>query len=190
MDTKIVALVIIFSALAIALNPIAIPSIFLRGWGFRLWEIPIVIAFLLFGLKVGVTVALVHTLAELTLFPSPVGFLGPPSALLGTLIMLLGLYIGDLIIRKRYSHLDIGVKAGGYYTAFGTLARLAFSPVAAFLIYGVLIPLTGVNIPMSTIIGLIPLVLIFDLILSLYTIPIGYLITRLISRSLKVGKQR
>jgi riboflavin transporter FmnP len=189
MDTKVIAFVIIFSALAIALNPIAIPSVFLRGWGFRLWEIPIVIAFLLFGLKVGVTVALVHTLAELTIFPSPVGFLGPPAALLGTLVMLLGLYIGDVLIRKRYAQRGIGAKKGGYYITFGTLARLAFSPIAAFLIYGVLIPLTGVYIPMSTIMGLIPLVLLFDLILSLYTIPIGYLIARLISNSLRIGKQ-
>ena len=161
----------------------------MKGWGFRLWEIPIVIAFLLFGLKMGVTVALVHTFAELTIFPSPVGILGPPTALLGTLVMLLGLYAADRLLKKRNTPQDAGVKKGVYYTIFGTLARLAFSPIAAFLIYAVLLPVVGVSLPMPAIIGLIPFVLLFDLILSLYTIPIGYLVARIISKNLKVGNQ-
>ena len=53
--------------------------------GFHFWEIPIIVAFLMFGLKIGVTVAVLRTLAALTLFPTPAGFVAPPITLLATL---------------------------------------------------------------------------------------------------------
>jgi len=190
LNSKEIALVIVFTAVAIVLTPIAIPAGFLRGWGFRFWEIPIVIAFLLFGLKIGLSVAVLRTLAEMTIFPSPVGILGPPSALLGTIVMLLGLYAAEIFLkRKPAPDKDRGVKSGLYFTVFGTLARLAFSPVAAFIIYGFLLPMVGVSIPVPAIIALIPLIMVFDLILSLYTIPIGYVVARIVGRNLKVGRQ-
>ncbi len=189
MNTREIALIIVFAALAIALNPIAVPAVFLQGWGFRFWEIPIAMACLLFGLKIGVTVAVLHTLAELTIFPSPVGILGPPTALLGTLVMLIGLYSAAKLVSRRPRVEDPRAKPGLYYTALGTLARLLFSPVAAFLLYGLLLPVVGVSFPTAAILALIPLVLLFDLILSLYTIPLSYVVARVMNRNLKVGNQ-
>ncbi len=187
-NTKAIALIIIFTALAVALNPIGIPSVFLPGWSFRFWEIPIVIVFLLLGLKGGVTVALLHTLAELTIFPSPVGILGPPTALLGTLVMLLGLYAAEkLLKRKAFRNENLRIRPAAYFTALGTISRMVFSPIATYLLYGFLLPMVGVSIPEPAIIALIPLVLLFDLILSFITIPPGYLIARIVSRNLKVG---
>jgi riboflavin transporter FmnP len=83
-NTRAIALTIVFTALAISLTTFGIPAVFLANFYFRFWEIPIVIAFLLLGPKIGVAVAVLRTLAELTLFPSPVGsFLGPLIALGG-----------------------------------------------------------------------------------------------------------
>ena len=53
MNTRAIALTIAFAALTIALNPVRIPSIYLTGFYYRILEIPIVAAFLLFGSKCG-----------------------------------------------------------------------------------------------------------------------------------------
>lgn len=63
------------------------------------------------------------------------------------------------------------------------------TPVAAFLLYGLLLPMIGINVPAATVLALIPLILLFDFMLSLYTIPISHLSARISSRSLKVGNQ-
>lgn len=187
-NTRTIALIIIFTALAVALNPVGIPSVFLPGWYFRFWEIPIAIAFLLLGLKGGVAVALLRTLGELTLFPSPVIFLGPLTALLGTLVMLFGLYAADRLLKRKVSrNEDLGRKPIAYFTTLGTISRMAFSPIAAYLLYGLLLPMIGFTIPEPAIIALIPFVLLFDLILSLVTILPSYLMAKIVSRNLKVG---
>jgi riboflavin transporter FmnP len=188
LNTKAIALIIVFAALSIALNPIGIPAVFLTGFYFRFWEIPIVIAFLLLGLKSGVVVAVLRTLAEMTLFPSPAIFIAPPIAFLSTLGMLLGLHFaGRLLKNKTSQSKNPGKNPVVYYTALGTLVRLSFSPFLTYFLYRFLLPTVGIRMPEPAIMGLIPLVLAFGLVLSLYTIPIGYLIARVVSRNLKVG---
>jgi riboflavin transporter FmnP len=172
------------------LNPVGIPAVFLQGFYFRFWEIPIVVAFLLLGPKIGVTVAVLRTLAEMTLFPGPAVFIGPPIALLSTLGMLLGLYIANRLLRYKGSEkITQGIKPLTYFTVFGTLVRMSFTPFLTYILYAFLLPIVGVNVPQSAIMGLIPLLWVFDLVLSLYTIPTGYVIARIVSRNLKVGNQ-
>jgi riboflavin transporter FmnP len=188
MNTREIALIIVFTALAIALNPVGVPAVFLTGFYFRFWEIPIVIAFVLLGPKSGVAVAVLRTVAEMTLFPGPAIFIAPPLALLSTLGMLLGLYVaGRLLKRKTSKNENLGIKPLVYFTSLGTLVRLSFSPFLTYFMYRFLLPIVGIRVPELAIIGLIPLVMLFSLVLSLYTIPIGYLIARVVSRNLKVG---
>jgi riboflavin transporter FmnP len=190
LNTKTIALIIVFTALAIVLNPVGVPAVFLHGFYFRFWEIPIVVAFLLLGPKIGVTVAVLRTLSEMTLFPGPAVFIGPPITLLSTLGMLLGLYIANRLLRHKGSNnITHGIKPVTYFTALGTLVRMSFTPFLTYILYSFLLPIVGINVPQSAIMGLIPLVLLFDLILSLYTIPAGYIIARIVSRNLKVGNQ-
>ena len=191
MNARAIALTIVFTALAIALNPVAIPAGYLPGSFYRFWEIPIVAAFLLLGPKSGVTVAVLRTVAEMTLFPGPVGFLGPPLALLGTLGMLLGVYSADRLLKRKASQdKNLGTKPVTYFTALGTFSRVAISPFVAIILYRVLLPLVaGLSFSDAQIMALIPFVMLLALTLSLYTIPIGYLIARIVGRNLKVGNQ-
>jgi len=190
-NARAIALTIVFAAVAIALNPVLIPAVFLPRFYFRFWEIPIVIAFLLLGPKSGVIVALLNTIAQLTIFLGPAGILGPPVALIGTLIMLLGLYVADRLLKRKASRNEnLGKRPIAYFTALGTFFRMAFAcPFVTYLAYGFLLPLVGFRFTEPEIIALIPLVLLFDLILSLITIPPAYLIARIVSRNLKVGNQ-
>jgi riboflavin transporter FmnP len=190
LNTKAIALTIVFAALAITLNPVAIPAGYLLGFYYRFWEIPIVTAFLLLGPKSGVTVAMLRTIAALTLFPGPVGPLGPPIALLVTLNMLFGVQAANRLLKRKDSqHENLGTKPVTYFTAFGTLTRVALSTFVTYILYRFLLPLVGLSLSDAQIMALIPVVMLFDLTLSLYTIPIGYLMARIVSRYLEIGNQ-
>lgn len=185
MNTREIALIIVFTAIAIALTPIAVPAGYLQGFFYRFWEIPIVAAFLLLGPKIGVVVTLLRTLAELTLFPGPAGILAPLFALLGTLAMLLGIFLGGRFLKHR-AQVDekYGVRSIGFYTAFGALFRTVCGPLVSYVLFRFFIGFSDVQV-----MPLMPVFAAFALTLSLYTIPVGYLIARVVSRSLKVGNQ-
>jgi riboflavin transporter FmnP len=184
-NTRAIALTIVFTALAIALNPIGIPAVFLTNFYFRFWEIPIVAAFLLLGPKIGVAVAVLRTIAELTLFPGPAGVLGPLIALPVTLSMLLGIYLAERLLKRKTSQdKNHGTKPVIYFTGLGVLFRTATAPLVMYAMVYFLM-----NLPSAEIIALVPLFAVFALILSLYTIPVGYLIARTASRNLNVGNQ-
>jgi len=184
-NTREIALIIVFTAIAIALTPVAVPAGYLQGFFYRFWEIPLVAAFLLFGSKIGVTVTLLRTLAELTLFPGPAGILAPLFALLGTLAMLLGIYLGGKFVKHR-APVDekFAVRLIGSCTVFGALFRTVCGTLVSYVLFRVFIGFSDVEV-----MPLIPIFAVFALTLSLYTIPVGYLIARVVSRSLKVGNQ-
>ncbi len=76
MNTKEVALCSVFTAIAIALDQVRIPTI--TGLpSFYFWEIPIVIALLLFGFKFGFAVATLSVFGQALFFPRVLGFLFP-----------------------------------------------------------------------------------------------------------------
>jgi riboflavin transporter FmnP len=183
LNTKEIALIVVFAAIAVALTPVAIPAVYVQGFFYRLWEIPIVAAFLLFGPKIGITVALLRTLAELTFFPGPAGIIGPLFVLPVTLAMLLGIYVGSFLL-KRTAQMDKmrGVKPVAYFIVFGVLFRTICAPPVSYVMFSFLL-----GFPAQQVIPLVPIFAVFALTLSLYTIPFGYLIARVVSRSLRVG---
>ncbi len=182
MNTKAVALTIVFTALALALTPIAVPAVFLRATFYRFWEIPAVMALFLVSPLSGVAVALLRVLGEMTLFPGPLGVIGPLSTVLPTLGMLFGVYLAGRLLNRR------GLKEGKwgkpllFFTAFGSLMRMAVAPVVMYPIYR----FVG-NLPDVTIMGIMPLLEVFALTLCIYTISSAYIIARLVHRTLGVG---
>ena len=93
MNSKALGLVIAFTALATALNLIRIPVPYLLNYSYQLGDIILVIAFLLFGVKIGLTVAVFNMFASMVIFPNPVGIIGAPYYLFSILTMVLGVYI-------------------------------------------------------------------------------------------------
>jgi len=94
LNSKNIAAIIVFTALALVLNlsPIKIPAPYAPFLIYQIWEIPIVGAFLLYGSKVGVSVALINTLVLLIIFPGELPT-GPFYNLAAILSMLIGIYI-------------------------------------------------------------------------------------------------
>ena len=76
------------------------------------------------------------------------------------------------------------VKPVAYFTAFGALLRTICAPFVSYVMLSLFLGFTS-----EQLIPLMPMFAVFALTLSLYTIPVGYLIARAVSRSLKVGDQ-
>ena len=190
-DSKQIALVIVFTALAIILTPIRIPSIILVDVYFRFSEIPIVTAFLLFGPKIGISIAVLNIGAEMIVLPGPMAFISPFFVLGLTLSMLLGIHTAlSMFNRKEALNGNYGKKIGVYVTAIGALFRTVPAPFLIGFLYRFIIPsVLGINLTTSIVIGLMPAFCLYALIFSIYTIPIGYFIARTIGQNLKITNE-
>lgn len=191
MDAKAIALIIAFAALAIVLNPVRIPSVFWPGFNYRLWEIPIITAFLLFGPKCGISVAVLNGAAQIVFFPGPAGAIVLPWGVVLMLSMFLGIYIASKLIDSRVSQgKNLGKKPIVYFTAFGTLSRVVIMLFVDYGVYLFLLPIVmGRTFTDAYIIALMPAMVIFNITVPLYSIPVSYLIAKTVSKNLEVGKQ-
>jgi riboflavin transporter FmnP len=176
MNARSIALITTFAAIAIALNTIRIPTIYWPGFSYHFSEIPIVVAFLLFGPTVGVLVDVLHIAGQLLFFPvGPVGFV---------------VYLASRFTsRKVGSEKPLSEKKRTIYlTAFAAAIRGGIMP---FLTYGVLyhalLPLVlGTSIPEAYIIALVPSFVLYNVTLPLYTVPIAYFVATKVGRYLKI----
>ncbi len=189
LQTKTIALVITLSALSIVLNPtiskLAVPAPFLLGTNlvFQFFEIPILIAFLLMGIKPGLMVALINSVAMVFIYPGRT-FLYPVANLLAVTAVIVGVYLAITLYshRTQVSHLT-GNRVILYSTISGILFRvIVMIPwwfASSLLVRSVPIPAI-----LSTV---LPVEVFYNAILTLYTIPIAYIIAKTINRSLRIS---
>lgn len=190
MDSKALSLIIAFAALAIILNTVRIPTVFWPGFFYRLWEIPITVAFLLFGVTVGISVGILNVLVQIILFPIPAGIVAYPWGMIAILSMFIGIYLAMKI--NDSSKLQFGLlslKPLVYFTLLGLITRTLIMPFVDFAMYKSFLPLAlSRTFPESYVLAAIPASITFNIIVALYTIPISYIIAKKISKNLKVGK--
>ena len=90
MNTKTVAIIGVFAALGIVLNvsPLKVPAPYAPFLIYQVWEIPIVVAFLLYGTRVGGLITVINTIALLAIFPGalPTGPFYNMAAILSMLL--------------------------------------------------------------------------------------------------------
>lgn len=185
MNTKEIGLVIAFSAVTIVLNPrfsgIAIPSFVPTLW-FQIWEIAVVAAFFLLGMKSAVFVALLNTLVLIAISPGT-AFNQPLVNLVAILSTLVGVYVAYKLLKLK----DLGKiliprrKMVLLSTVLGIISRLAI--MLPFLYFSAII------LEMALVIAILPLFAIYDLIVALYSVPLGYLIASGVNRYFKLNPE-
>ena len=192
MNTKKLSLTIVFAALAIALNPtftyISLNFPFAQGLIYQIWEIPIVVAFLIISPIAGLGVSLLNTAVLFAIFP---GFLptGPAYNLAATLSMQVGIFaavaIGKRFFCSKNPDTNILSKAkwATVATATGILTRVAFMSLVLFFALPQPSPI-GFSFPLEATIGYLPFAALFNATLALYTIPIGWLIAHRVQKVL------
>ena len=194
METKTITLIIAFAALTIALNVIKIPTFYWPGFNYRIYEIPIVVAFLLFGPKIGVSVTVLNVIGQLFLFPVPGGLVAYPFGLIAILVMMLGVYFANILVKGRVSSASNFHQGRTviYLTIFGVVFRTLIMPIMDFFVlYHVLLPLIlGRTFAETYMVGLIPGMIVFNATVPLYTIPISCFVAKRVNKSLKMNNSQ
>ncbi len=191
MDAKSIALVTTFAALAIALNAIRIPTFYWPGWSYTLAEIPVLVAFLVYGFKIGLLVEVIHIAGQEIFFSvGPGGVVVYPMGLLVLPLMFCTIYLSTkFIIRKPASESQFSEKkAAIYLTGIVTAIRGGLMPLADyFLLYNILLPLAlGRVIPAAYVAGLVPAFIVYNVTCALYAVPVAYFIARQASKHLRL----
>jgi riboflavin transporter FmnP len=191
MNIKSITAIVAFAALAIALNAVKIPAFYWPGMFYTLCDIPVVIAFLLFGLKIGLSVEAIHVLGQEIFFPmGPGAAVFYPMGFVTVLLMVYGIYLASKFLnRRKASNIMIGEKKKTIYqTASAAALRGGLMPIVDFfLLYHILLPLVlGRVIPDYLIIGLLPSFVAYNVTSALYVVPIACTVARRASRILEM----
>lgn len=194
MNTREIGVTIAFSALTIALNLIRIPVPYLLSFSYQLGDISIIVAFLLFGPKRGITVALLSMVANMTIFPVPGGLVGPPYYFLAILSMFLGIYISERNIGRKLSTSETHPVARRVTlsTILGASTRTLIMLPLDYTVYGLLVALVVPGITLSAAYAIVfatmPLIVSYNISVPLFMIPISYFIARKVSTIMKIQK--
>ena len=191
MNARSIALISTFAALAIALNTIRIPSIFWPGFAYSFCEIPVLVAFLIFGFKIGFLVEALHIAGQEIFFPAgPAGIVVYPMGLIFVPLMFSGVYLASkFLARRAASGKQISEKNRTlYFAGFATALRGGIMPIIDYTImYGILLPLVlSITIPAAHIAALVPSFIVYNITNALYVVPIAYLVAKRVSKYLKM----
>jgi hypothetical protein len=191
MNTRSIAIIITFTALSIVLIPVRVPALSWPGFYYYFWGIPIVAAFLLFDFKVALSVVVLNTLARMVIGVSPNPLLLPVIVFAPFLTMLCGVYLANKLIAHRDS---IGKPISEarkivYVTALGVAFRGMIMPFVDYANYHTVFPFfLGIDIPEAYIMGIMPGIVMFNIIVPLYEVSIGYVIAKTVGKSLRIGQ--
>jgi riboflavin transporter FmnP len=195
MNTKKLSLIIVFAALAIALNPsftyISFAAPFAQGLIYQVWEIPIVVAFLIISPVAGLGVSLLNTAVLFIIFPGALPT-GPAYNLAATLSMQVGIFaavaIGKKVSCSKNPDINIlsSTKWATIATAMGILPRVVFMSVLRYFALPQPYPIgfKSFGFDQATTNAYLPFGALFNATLALYTIPIGWIIAHRVQKVL------
>jgi riboflavin transporter FmnP len=167
----------VFTALAIVLSKASIPAPFAGFLFYDVWEIPILIALLMFGLRAAGLVALFNFLI-LLLVNQGVIIAGPLYNLAAVLATFLGVIVGHrLAVRSGWGFFGTAALS----TVMGIAARTGIMVVFNSIFLPLAYPL-GFGVPAAPFLGAIAF---FNATIALYLIPISYVVVRAITPRLR-----
>jgi riboflavin transporter FmnP len=185
MNTKKLTLTIVFAALTVALNPaisrIGVPAPYLPFLIYGLWEIPIAVAFLLIGPKSGSAIMIINAVMLFAFFPGAL-LMGPFYNLAAIAAMLSGVYLAQKLSTKglfKNKHMALVATVG---TSIGIIFRIIIMSLVNYATLRLESPF-GFSSPESYIVGILPLLALFNGTVVLYTIPIAYTIVKTIQKN-------
>ena len=185
MNTKKISLTIVFAALTVALNPaisgVGVPAPYLPFLIYGLWEIPIAVAFLLIGPKSGAAIMIINAVMLFAFFPGAL-LMGPFYNLVAIATMLSGVYIAQKIAKSevlKQKHLAIVVTTA---TTIGIVFRVISMSLVNYATLRLESPF-GFGSPEAYIVGILPLLALFNGTVVLYTIPIAYTIVKTVQKN-------
>jgi riboflavin transporter FmnP len=189
MNTKTLAATIVFAALTVALNPaisgIGIPAPYAPFLIYGLWEIPIVVAFILIGPLSGISISLLNAAVLFAFFQGSLPT-GPLYNLIAIMSTLSGIYVARKLIKGKITSGKIEFEIITGATILGIVLRVGVMTIVNYVTLRYPYPI-GFGMPEIDIIGFLPLGALFNGTLALYTIPTGEFIAKIVKSRLKLG---
>ncbi len=184
MNSRNIAIVAVFTAITVVLvlSPVKIPAPYAPFLVYQVWEIPIVAAFLVYGLSMTVLISILNTAILLVVYPGALPT-GPLYNLIAVSSMLLGVYVahnfaGKLFNRRKTTGVII------VSTFLGATLRVAVMSIVNYVALPLPYPI-GYSLPTVAAVALLPVIGLFNATLALYTVPTGYVLARAIGTRTK-----
>ena len=193
MNARAIAMTIAFAVITIVLNPaisgVGVPFPPIPSLIYNIWEIAIIAAFLLMGFKSGISIALLNSVFLFAVYPGPSNSIFAIGNSVAASSMMVGVYLASRLTHKnnreeRY----FGARRIMLSTMLAMLLRVVvMAPIMfAILHFGILAP----KIPDSLIVTIVlPIQAVFNITIALYTVPVGFLLAKVVGRNLKVGNE-
>lgn len=183
-NSKNLTIIALFAAVSIvlSLSPLRFSAPYAPFLKYQVWEIAIVTAFLLYGLKVGISISVINTLILFVFFPGDLPS-GPFYNFIAILSTLFGIFIIQKTLSKRFSR---GKEV--ILTSISTVSGIILRVVVMSIVNWIALPLPqpfGYGLPQSALPTYLPVIALFNATIVLYTIPVAYMIARTVSISVK-----
>ncbi|MGD6809615.1 MAG: hypothetical protein ACQCN3_07955 [Candidatus Bathyarchaeia archaeon] len=190
MDAKNIALCSLFVAVAIVLGRFSVNIG--AGISFYFWEIPVVVALLLYGFKMGFSVAAISIFGQAIFFPKAIGIFFPIWNLIAMTTTIVGIALTLWLITRKISNGSktgkTGVKLLILLVSSAIGVRLAIMPFVNFFMYKYMLAFVIGKVYSDVyVMALIPFLMVYDAVLVFYSVTIGYIIAKRANRDLKIG---
>jgi riboflavin transporter FmnP len=185
MNSKGIGTVIAFTSLTTTLNFVRVPVPYMPAFSYQLGDIVLVVALLLFGIRIAIAAATLNMLINIVLSSSPAGPIGPPYYLLSVLAMFSGVYIFEKLIKRRiFGNRNI-IKTASLATGFGVLTRVLIMLPFDYFVYGFLVSLVSnlsISVSYAIVLASMPGIIIYNITVPIIMIPISYSIAKNVSK--------
>jgi hypothetical protein len=196
MNTKTLAIIIVFVALAAAIDAfvpkIPFPVPLYSYLYYNLWEIPIVVIFMLYGLKTAVPVAVLNAFILVIIFPGSL-ISGPFYNLIAVLSMLIGVFAAykiatykcpkeKLIPFLKKHQLGLGISM----TTLGVTTRVIITTMSNYYLIAQTPPI-GFGFSHVATIAFLPFSALFNATQALFTIPVALVTSIAVISALKIN---
>jgi len=124
MDTKSGGLITTFTALATVLNFARIPVPYMPTFSYQLGDIVLLVAFLIFGIKIGLAISVANMIIKMFILASPAGIIGAPYYIVTMMTMVCGVYFFEKLVRPNIQiKKNETAKRTTLSTVFGVITR-------------------------------------------------------------------
>jgi len=170
----------LLTALAVILNlTISFPAPYLTYLTYEVWEVPIVLALLMLGLRSGVTVAVLNSIVLELVKPQAL-----PTGPLYNLAAIVAMFVGILAAQRVAKRRGWGVVTLlAISTSLGVITRTSIMTVVNAIVLPLPYPIGfgTFGVTVSQLPALLPLIGLFNFTVALYTIPLAYSMRRAIA---------
>jgi hypothetical protein len=121
---------------------------------------------------------------------SPTPLLLPLISFQPLLAMLFGVYLAQKLIQRQFlkGKTISDARKVVYVTALGVAVRAMILPFIDYIHYHTLFPFfVGRDFPEAYIMGIMPGIVLFNIMVPLYGVSIGYLVAKAVGKNLKIG---